>query len=832
MKFLFAIFCILFFSAEEFAVQHPLPFSYAEGQTESRTEVRDPCIVRDGERYYLVFTMWPFRNREEERLNEPNQGGSPGIAMYSSADLKDWRFENWLVKADELPEDCPYKNRFWAPEIHKIGGKFYFVFTADNWIRGDYNAPGTWGTAGYAFIGVAENITGPYEHITWVEGGPCDMSLFGDENGKIYAVSPKYHVYVREIDLSRLAEGKIAWVGEEVLAVKCENEDAGLSDDPDYLEGPWMEKIGETYCLFHAAIYKYPEQNRRHEYWTQAAYADHPLGPWRKDPRVKIFQGGHLAVFDGPDGEKWFSYRHEAGVAEMQGKLCAEPISSAISSPAENPILWTDVPDMAIIRVGDTYYMLSTTMHLSPGMPIMKSKNLADWEIIGYVYDRLEDCDAMNLRNGKNAYGAGSWAGSLRFHDGIFYATTFSGTTGRTYVFTTKDIENGPWKKASFTPAFHDHTLFFDDDGRVYMLHGGGDLRLTELTADASAIMPGGVDEIVIRDASRVAGEPIGLPAEGSQMFKHDGKYYVSNIAWPRDGMRTQILHRADAITGPYEGRVILRDRGIAQGSLIDTPDGQWYAYLFQDRGAVGRVPFLVPVKWEAGWPILGDSGRVPAQLNIPRKTPGAENLVASDEFHHEKLPLVWQWNHHPDDRFWSLTARPGWLRLTAGHIAESLPEARNTLTQRTFGPECSAVTLLDTSGMKDGDCAGIAAFQKRYGFVGVKMEAGVKTLVMADTDDETRIPLDTHLIHLKVACDFRDLKDEARFFWSTDGETWTQIGETLKMTYTLPHFMGYRFALFHFATRETGGFTDFDYFHVFHRTHIPLIPQNSLILN
>lgn len=312
--------------AGDFQWNNPLDFEYIEGQTARRTEVRDPCIIHEGDRYYMVFTMWPFRNREENLLQEPNQGGSPGIALYSSPDLKTWKFENWLVKADELSEDCPYKNRFWAPEIHKIGGKFYLVFTSDNWMKGEYNKPGKWGTAGYAFIGVSDKVTGPYEHITWIEGGPCDMSLFGDDDGKIYAVSPKYNVYVRQIDLSGLPQGKTAWVGEEILAVSCKNDDVALEDSPDYLEGPWMEKINNRYYLFHAAIYKYPGQNKAHEYWTQVAYADNPMGPWKKAANPRIFKGGHLVVFDGPDARKWYCYRHENGVQGVHGRPCIDPI--------------------------------------------------------------------------------------------------------------------------------------------------------------------------------------------------------------------------------------------------------------------------------------------------------------------------------------------------------------------------------------------------------------------------------------------------------------------------------------------------------------------------
>ena len=128
---------------------------------------------------------------------------------------------------------------------------------------------------------------------------------------------------------------------------------------------------------------------------------------------------------------------------------------------ATNPILFADVPDLSMIRVGDTYYMSSTTMHMSPGLPIMKSKDLVNWQLVSYAYDTLANMDDLNLENGKSTYGKGSWASSMRYHNGTFYVSTFAQTTGKTYVFTTKNIEKGPWKVSMFKPSYHDHSLFF-----------------------------------------------------------------------------------------------------------------------------------------------------------------------------------------------------------------------------------------------------------------------------------------------------------------------------------------------------------------------------------
>ena len=496
-----------------------------------------------------------------------------------------------------------------------------------------------------------------------------------------------------------------------------------------------------------------------------------------------------------------------------------------ITAQAHNPIIFADVPDMSMIRVGDTYYMSSTTMHMSPGVPIMKSKDLVNWKLINYGYDTLANIDELNLNNGKNTYGRGSWASSLRYHNDTYYVTTFAQTTGKTHIFTTKDIEKGPWNAISFRPSLHDQTLFFDDDGKVYMLYGNRKLILVELNADLSEIKEGGINQVVIENSSLLT-DSVGNSGlgEGSQLFKVNGKYYLFNITWPRGGMRTVVIYRADKIAGPYEGRVGLQDLGVAQGGLIDTPDGTWYAYLFRDFGAVGRIPYLVPVKWEDGWPVLGVNGKVPETLDLPANKSLITGIVSSDEFTRKKkepaLPLVWQWNHNPDNKLWSVTERKGYLRLKTSRVDTSFLLARNTLTQRTIGPVCTGSTSLDVSNMKDGDFAGLCLLQKNYGIAGVKGNGSSKFIVMINAgagnpEEVQSIPLNQNVVHFKAECDFSGKKDIASLFYSLDGKTWTSIGTQLKMAYTLPHFMGYRFGLFNYATKEIGGYADFDFFHI-----------------
>ena len=495
----------------------------------------------------------------------------------------------------------------------------------------------------------------------------------------------------------------------------------------------------------------------------------------------------------------------------------------AQNNKAQNPVIFADVPDMSMIRVGDSYYMSSTTMHMAPGVPIMKSKDLVNWTIINYAYDTLANVDAMNLVNGKSTYGKGTWASCIRYHKGMYIVSTFAQTTNKTYIYKTKDIEKGPWERITFSPAYHDHTLWFDDDGKIYIIWSVRKLLIAEMKEDLSGVKEG-TERVLIEDANAPLEKNVGL-GEGSQLFKVNGKYYLFTIAWPRGGMRTVVVHRADKINGPWEGKVAFQDQGVAQGGIIDTPDGRWFAYLFQDHGSVGRIPYIVPMKWEDGWPVIGIDGKVPETLDLPANKSLIPGIVNNDEFYRKKgepaLPLVWQWNHNPDNSLWSVTERKGYLRLKTGRIDSLFLKSRNTLTQRTFGPVCSATTMLDASGMKDGDFAGLTAFQRKFGQVGVKIVNGQKYVFMVSnkTDQPTElqsVPLTQNKIFLKIECDFRNRTDVANFFYSLDGKAWKVIGGPLKMEYTLmEHFMGYRFGLFNYATKETGGFADFDYFRI-----------------
>lgn len=514
-----------------------------------------------------------------------------------------------------------------------------------------------------------------------------------------------------------------------------------------------------------------------------------------------------------------------------------------------NPVIFADVPDIDIIRVDDAFYMVSTTMHLSPGCPVMRSYDLVNWEIVNYVFDTLEDRDNLALRNGESNYGKGQWATTLRYNDGVYYAGFTSFSTGRTYIYHTDDIENGKWDRFVFDECFHDMSLLFDDDGKVYIVYGGGQIWCVELEKDLSAVKPG-TKRKLIDDAGLVKG----CLAEGSHVYKMNGYYYIFIITWPPHRRRTQLCYRSEALDGEWEMKVIIDDNigfrndGVAQGGIVDDKDGNWYCFVFQDHGAVGRAPVLSTMTWEDGWPVVGVDGKVSRTAKIPVAGHEKKGIVTSDEFINSQivrpyhnfadtpeeagendyngsnLALEWQWNHNPDNRLWSLTEREGYLRLRTVNVCDTVADARNTISQRTFGPECGGYIKLDVSEMKDGDTAGLAAFAEKYGYVAVKIEDGKKYIVTVrynDNDDveqefETeRVEITENEVYLRVDCDYKNATDKAYFYYSLDGENWTKIGNTLKMNYYGLHFMGYRYAIFNFPTKQSGGYVDVDYFRV-----------------
>ena len=552
-------------------------------------------------------------------------------------------------------------------------------------------------------------------------------------------------------------------------------------------------------------------------------------------------------------------------------------------------MLWADVPDPDVIRVGDTFYLVSTTMHLMPGAPVMASKDLEHWETVGYIFDKLTDSPKYDLafslpleeQKGEGVgtvYGRGQWATSLKYHDGKFWALLApneAGPMGDTYIFTAPKAE-GPWTIHSRLRHFHDATLFFDDDGTPYVFFGTGEM--CQLTRDLKGVVEGSLRHYFQREA-----DERGL-LEGTRVIKHNGTYYAQLIShvYAPGRHRREVCYRTKDLNGTWEKNTILEsDFGgfgyLAQGTIVDTEEGDWYGIMFQDRGGVGRVLTISPVRWIDGWPQLGDeNGKVPTTMRTyrnlsPNPSPKGEGsnytagIVQSDDFSgvecrtesvefatampkskgtaaansslftlHSSLKKCWQWNHNPVDNAWSLTERPGFLRLKTSRVVPNLYLAPNTLTQRMEGPTCNGYIAMDLRKMKDGDCAGLTAFNGDSGVMTVKKQGSKLVLEMSEqkvslTDREKAVTkveekvietvaLSSKLstIYLKITGDFQPgHNDAANFYYSLDGKEWKQIGtKNYRMQFDYRRFfMGSKFGIFNYATKKVGGYVDVDEF-------------------
>ncbi len=529
--------------------------------------------------------------------------------------------------------------------------------------------------------------------------------------------------------------------------------------------------------------------------------------------------------------------------------------------PLTNPIIPMDYPDPDIIRVDDTYYMVSTTMYFFPGCEILRSYDLLHWEHAGFVYDRLDSTDRQTLSGKENAYGNGMWAASLRYHEGTFYIVFVANDTHKTYLYTAKDVA-GPWKKTEIQGFYHDSSLLFDDDGRVYIVYGNREIYLTELDEELTGPKEGGLHRLVLKDDDDAY-----LGYEGSHMYKIGGKYYIFFIHIPKStARRTESCFVCDSLTGEFVGKDVFDDAngffnsGIAQGGIVQEPSGKWYSIMFQDSGAVGRIPYLVPIDFDikeqsaSGQnsddhkdplseikdiiPAFGDKGKLPVNIETQDLRPGYEYspLFGSDDFKTSGesfgFKSFWQFNHEPELDLVLNDKATGTVKITTGKLATNLVQAKNTLTQRTLMPSCSAEVTLDGSALGEGDYAGLCVLQSSYGFIGLTRKDGNLKLVVCSReitapgiwgnrkDDEAPEELasitlaDTETITLRADVDFTQMKDTAQFSYKTDDDaSFCNLGPEKKLFFKLDHFTGARFGLFVYSTKAVGGSATFSAF-------------------
>lgn len=545
-----------------------------------------------------------------------------------------------------------------------------------------------------------------------------------------------------------------------------------------------------------------------------------------------------------------------AGVALASSSIHAAPVDGApsLSWTADNgngtftnPLFYDEFSDPDILRVGDDYYLAGTTMHTVPGLVILHSKDLVNWENVSYCFDRFDfDDDAFSLKNGKEIYGQGIWAPCIRYANGMFYL--YSNVNGKGLQCYTSDKIEGPWKHTNMKGRIYDLSVLFDDDGKIYAIHGYGEVKCTELKPD----MSGPIEEterVIIPEGNAVG--------EGHHMYKIDGMYYLISTDYIPNG-RT-LCSRSKSIWGPYETCVITADEtfgyhaspmteikgrimpdgfpvkivppdpdkvrasNIHQGGIVSTPNGEWWALLMMDFHSIGRTVTLAPITWKDGWPMLGlegNLGRAPRTWFKP-DTPGRDSVQPhspyerSDNFDSGKLSRVWQWNHNPDDSMWKI--KDGKLRLNT-MPADQLMWARNTLTQRAIGPTSVVTVELDTRHMKTGDVAGLGNINVPCSWAGiVKGKDGLTLRWFQQVDNDT---VDTPLtlpegkIWLRLNGDYDN--DKARYAYSTDGVDFHDLGKEMTLSYQLITFQGSRPSLFAFnKDGKKGGYAEFDNFTV-----------------
>ena len=472
-----------------------------------------------------------------------------------------------------------------------------------------------------------------------------------------------------------------------------------------------------------------------------------------------------------------------------------------------NPPLFADYPDPDVVRVGEDFYLVSTTFVNSPGLVVLHSRDLVNWDTVGYVVDRLDGDPKYDMVGG-TAYRNGVFAPSLRHRDGTFYvAVTPNGK--RTRIYSAKD-PRGPWERRELNESAFDPGLFFDDDGTPYIFTSGGWDGQVHLKTLSPAL-----DRVV---ASRKLFYVKGV--EGCKVLKINGWYYVFNALPARMAL---MCSRARSLDGPWETIKALDDStGGHQGAIVDLPDGSWYGFVMRDSGPIGRVTNISPITWKDEWPLWGEPdrpGRVPERARKPIQGRPVVERPISTGFDGPRLDLDWQWNHNPDDARWSLAERPGFLRLHAT-TAPDFWRARNTLTHKGWGPTSCAVATLDVSGLRPGDVAGLGTLGKSIATLAVERSAvGRARLVFSSGVDrsvavaprESADLGDAGTVHLALRMDFTAGK--GRCAYSLDGERWTPFGPDFPLMYhwSSGTFQGQQYALFCFNPGPSDGRLDVD---------------------
>ena len=408
-----------------------------------------------------------------------------------------------------------------------------------------------------------------------------------------------------------------------------------------------------------------------------------------------------------------------------------------------NPVLFADYSDPDVLRVGEDFYLVASSFDQVPGLPILHSRDLVNWELVGHALAVQPPVEVYS----KTAHGDGVWAPALREHGGKFFIYYPDPEYG-IYVVTAPAM-TGPWSAPKLIKAakgWIDPCPFWDEDGKAWLINGmaasrsgiKNELILSRMSSDGERLLDEGT---LIID-----GHGTDTTLEGPKLYKRHGYYYVFA---PAGGVSTgyQLVYRARSITGPYERRKVLAQdktdvNGPHQGAWVTTAAGEDWFLHFQDRGAFGRVTWLEPMRWEDDWPVIGVNqdvagvGEPVMEYRKPKTGAGVVMAAPVDT----GLGLEWQWQANP---------QPGWalaapnlhaLRLLAvpvdAAVGEGLWSAPNVMSVKFPGPAFTATVTLEPHGLREGDRAGMVVLGRDYAYVAVRQTAGGAVLVFGTCKD------------------------------------------------------------------------------------------------
>ncbi len=481
-----------------------------------------------------------------------------------------------------------------------------------------------------------------------------------------------------------------------------------------------------------------------------------------------------------------------------------------------NPVIPADFSDLDCIRVGNDYYAISSTFQFSPGMTILHSTDLVNWEYCGNAVDDLTRISPEMNWTRMNRYGRGIWAGTLRHHANRFYL--FFGTPDEGFFMTSAPEASGPWQPLTcLLPegGWDDCTAFWDDNGKAYFVgthfSDGYKTYLFDMSADGKTID---------RQSARLINE--GSGREANKLIKVGDWYYLVFSEHKNGIGRYVMAKRARQITGPYaeEKQLALPNVDACepnQGGIVEGDSGRWYFLTHHGTGDwSGRVASLLPVTWKDGWPMIGcnrpgSEGAMQWSGDMPFRAHHKLSLTTTDHFDSSRLASQWQWNHQPRTKMFSLTKRKGWLRLKAFRPLKEndLMTAGNTLTQRTFRTPANKVTIkMDISGMENGQHAGLCHFSASHSALGIYKDPEGLHLEYRENDACRKEVVDLPaVVYLRSEWGLDGL---SYYSYSTDGHNYISVGHPYQLSWG--NYRGDRIGIYNFNDLQDKGYVDVDY--------------------